>query len=691
MKKKLFPLILICCSWLVSFGQIVVDPNYTVERLVKEVLVNSSCAETSNYKFFTGSEFNIDGIGYFNANGSNFPFQEGIVISTGNATDAEGPNVDLKTSGSFEWAGDRDLSDITRIPNLFNASYIEFDFVPKTNRISFNFLFASEEYSDAFQCVYSDVFAFILTDSSGRSTNLALVPGSNARVSATSIRPGVDGMCNPQNEAFFGGLNGPSSDISMSGETKSMVAQSEVIAGETYTIKLVIADNLDAELDSAVFLEGGSFSIDVSLGDSRTVKSGNPLCEGEVFNMDATASGAQHYRWYRNGTRLTHFDDRPTISVSNGGTYNVEVEFSPTCISGGEVEIEFITPPQLSQPPMDINICDFDDTGGELTDLTENTSLLLGNQNAEIYQVYYYLSREDAENFRNQIPEPSKHLLNQSVETIYARISSGESCYEITSFNIYLHQLNFSHSLQEEYVLCLDSNGTPIEPSPRLETNLSITDYSFTWYLNSIAQENLLAGEEQPFLIPSQKGIYYVVVRNRLYDCEIPISTTVITSEPPAVFEINMLSELFSNNHEVAINVEGESTYLFSMDNLIFGDNPVFSNLAPGEHTAYVQDSNECSIVSKKFLIVDYPRFFTPNGDGYNDTWSIVGLFEIENPEITIFDRYGVILYRFDNDIGWDGTVRGNKAPSTDYWFKLSYDTEDGIRKEYKSHFTLKR
>lgn len=691
MKTTFFFYLFFCCACLPCFGQILVDQDYTVERLVREVLVNSSCAETSNYRSSTGDAFGINGIGYFNSNGSKFAYKEGIVISSGNAKDAEGPNNDIKSSGDLEWLGDPDLAEVTRVASLFNASYIEFDFVPKTNRISFNFLFASEEYSEAFQCIYSDVFAFILTDSSGNSTNLALVPDSEDRVSATSIRPGVADMCDARNRDFFGGINGLSSNISMTGKTKSLVAESEVNPGETYTIKLVIADNLDAQLDSAVFLEGGSFSIDVSLGDNRTVRNGNPLCEGEIFEMDATASGASNYRWFRNGIRLNHFDDTPIISVTEDGVYEVEVEFSATCISEGRVEIEYIEPPQVAAPPIDLNVCDFANEGTGFVDLNENTSRIVGSQDSSIYRVYYYRSLEDAENFENVIGVPGNYLLSQPTETIYARISSGRSCFETTSFNINLRQLDFSSILQEEYVLCLDGEGNPIEPRPQLDTGLSITDYEFSWYQNSISAGNLIANENQPFYIPSEKGIYHVVIENRLFDCETSLATSVITSEPPTIFEVNILSDLFSRNHVVSIDTEGPSTYLYSMDGVTFSDNNVFSNLDPGGHIAYVQDSYECSIVSKKFFIVDYPRFFTPNGDGVNDTWKIVSLFEIENPEITIFDRYGVIQHQFNNEMGWDGTIRGNKAPSTDYWFSLSYDTKEGTRKEFKSHFTLKR
>ncbi|KQC31527.1 T9SS type B sorting domain-containing protein [Flagellimonas eckloniae] len=85
------------------------------------------------------------------------------------------------------------------------------------------------------------------------------------------------------------------------------------------------------------------------------------------------------------------------------------------------------------------------------------------------------------------------------------------------------------------------------------------------------------------------------------------------------------------------------------------------------------------------------PRFFTPNGDGINDTWKIDGLTEIQNPEITIYDRFGVIQQQFQGEVEWDGTRNGNQVLASDYWFKISYENTEGVPKEYKSHFTLKR
>ena len=570
--------------------------------------MDRNCAETSNYRSSTGTDYSVNGangIGYFEFNGDNFPYREGIVISTGRAIDAVGPNngiSSLNYDDNPNWSGDSDLSTITgvAVDSLSNASYIEFDFIPRANNMSFNFLFASEEYANNWQCRYSDVFAFILTDSNGVSSNLALVPGSQDLVSATSIRPGVPNVCEASNEAYFAGINGDDSAISMTGNTTSLVAQSTVNPGETYTIKLVIADYDDAAVDSAVFLEAGSFSVDVSLGENRTVQNGNPLCEGDIFEMDATVSGEAHYRWFKDGVQLHLFDDLPTVSVNEEGIYEVEVEFSANCISEGRVEIEYIDP-----FPLDI-----------------------------------------------------------------------------------------SSTLQEEYILCLDGEGNPLEPLPQMDTKLSSAEYSFDWYYNSVSTGNLIANEDQPSLIPTEPGIYHVVVENLLYNCYLSLSTTVTTLGPPTLFEVNILSDLFSNNHSVSIDVEGPSEYMFSLDGLTFKENNVFSNLAPGDdYIAYVKDEYECSVVSKEFHIVDYPRFFTPNGDGANDTWKIVNLFELDNPELTIFDRFGAVQHQFNDEMGWewDGTVQGNKAPSSSYWFSLTYDTKDGVRKEFKGYFALKR
>jgi len=688
MKAHVFYALLLCTTGL--FGQFIVDDTgYTVEELVRDILVDSNCAETSNYSSFTGTSQNVNGIGYFNANRTDFPYKEGIILSTGNVSDAKGPNIGINDSGGEEWLGDDDLRVITNTGNLFNATYIKFDFVPMTNNISFNFLFASEEYQENYQCVYSDVFAFILTDSKGVSTNLAVLPNSDLPVRATTIRPGITGECGPQNTNLFDKINDGVSAISLHGQTKSLKAESSVNPGETYSIKLVISDNLDSQVDSAVFLEADSFSLGLDLGEDRSVVNGNPACTGETVKVDASVSGVRDYRWYRNAVEVSEWAGEAQIDIIDEGTYTVQLIFSDTCISTGNLFVQFITPPEVKEAPSDLTSCDVDGNGEESFDFSANKIGILGDQDASIYQVNFFNSEVEAIGYSNQISNIRNYVTSKQ-ETIYARISSKNSCYEIVSFQLNIQALDFQTSLEEEYVLCLDSAGSALEPLPVLDTGLISSEYTFTWYKESIAPENLIANATGAFYTASAVGQYHVVLQNLQFGCEFSISTQVVFSQQPNVFNVVFVSDLFTNNNTIAIMAEGNSTYRYSIDEGPFGSDNRFDNLSAGEHIAAVTDSYGCSVLTQEFLVVDFPRFFTPNGDGVNDIWNIVGFPEIENPEISIFDQYGILQYQYNNNLGWNGKTNGTDAPSSDYWFKLSY-IKDDLAKEFKSHFTLKR
>ncbi len=688
MKRILFILALLYVSG--ACGQIVVDTTFTVQELVEDVLVNSECARTSNYSSFTGTNFGFNGIGYFNANSSSFLFREGIVLSTGNAVDAEGPNDDIVSSGVEFWRADEDLRDITNTSSLFNATFIQFDFIPTSNRLSFNFLFASEEYSDGFQCSFSDVFAFILTDSRGDSSNLAIIPGTNDPVRVTSVRPGVPGSCGPENQEFFGSINGIASPIAYTGQTTRLQASSDVNPGETYTIKLVIADNLDTQLDSAVFLEAGSFSTAISLGQNRTVDGGNPLCIGESVPLDATSPGATEYTWYRDGIELTGFRNDTNIVATDSGLYEVEVAFSDICVVQGAVRLEFVPPPSIATPPEDLVLCDIDGDGKEPFNFSENGALILGSLDPDIYQVTYFLTQRDAEAFENRISRPTAFMNTAPSETIYARLSSGESCFEIATFQITTERLVLNSTLEETYILCLDALDVPQSPLPVLNTSLSETDFRFIWFRDAVSNVNQIIGETGNQITVDSPGIYIAEVTNIAFGCSFLLTTEVIPVAPPTRFEVEVISDFFVETSVVQIVVEGNSEYLFSVDGGNFTSNNRFENLLGGEHIAEVMDIEGCSTVLMRFEVVDYPRFFTPNGDGANDLWGIGGIAELENPQVTIYDRFGRLLEQLDPDELWDGTFSGRDMPSSDYWFRIVYE-RDAQQKVFRGHFALKR
>ncbi|MGB3605853.1 DUF7619 domain-containing protein [Psychroserpens sp.] len=248
---------------------VVVTTNYeSIEELVENIFVGDQCSQISNITYSTSNDFQnteFSGIGHFLNASTEFPFTEGIVLSTGNALDASGPNTSTNiSSGTNLWPGDADLDALLDISSN-NATIIEFDFIPVVNEISFDFLMASEEYDGntggSFECNFSDAFAFLLTDAQGVTSNLAVLPNTDIPILVTNIHP-ENSSCPAINEEFFGGyIAQDAPPIEYNGRTVPFTANAQVNIGESYHIKLVIADDADSSIDSAVFLKAGSFDI----------------------------------------------------------------------------------------------------------------------------------------------------------------------------------------------------------------------------------------------------------------------------------------------------------------------------------------------------------------------------------------------------------------------------------------------
>ena len=137
---------------LVSFGQNIVVDNqtYTTQQLVEDILINSTCINNVLVTNVVGGNFETSdtSYGYFDANGSSFPFQSGIVLSTGKIANAQGPNTSLSDDDAAGWVGDAELEAILNEPNTLNATILEFDFTSVASQISFRYIFASEEYQE---------------------------------------------------------------------------------------------------------------------------------------------------------------------------------------------------------------------------------------------------------------------------------------------------------------------------------------------------------------------------------------------------------------------------------------------------------------------------------------------------------------------------------------------------------------
>ena len=169
-------------------------------------------------------------------------------------------------------------------------------------------------------------------------------------------------------------------------------------------------------------------------------------------------------------------------------------------------------------------------------------------------------------------------------------------------------------------------------------------------------------------------------------------ATAIITqSSPPEVASAEVVSSYFADNATIQITAAPMGAYEYALDYGPFQESSMFEGVETGTHIIHVRDLKACAEVTTTVSVVDFPKYFTPNGDGIHDTWNIFALSNQISAKIYIFDRFGKFLKQISpTGLGWDGTFNEKPMESDDYWFVVEY-FEAGTNKEFKAHFTLKR
>jgi gliding motility-associated-like protein len=260
-------------------------------------------------------------------------------------------------------------------------------------------------------------------------------------------------------------------------------------------------------------------------------------------------------------------------------------------------------------------------------------------------------------------------------------------CSTVKSVIVIINPLPIIELPTDPFV-CVDINGLPTT-TVDLETGLNPANYSFEWY-NDTVSTTAIVGTNSSYTA-KDIGTYRVEVTNNTTTCINSASVEVISSLPPSSLQF-ITSSYFSNEEMVVVNVTPVGDYEYQIDNEEFQDSNQFVGLNSGEHTIVVRDKFSCGMTTGTVTLLDYPKFFTPNGDGFNDTWNISDLdSEQPNAKIYIFDRYGKLVKQIAPGInGWNGNFNGTPLPADDYWFTIEYQ-EQQINKIFKSHFALKR
>jgi len=363
-----------------------------------------------------------------------------------------------------------------------------------------------------------------------------------------------------------------------------------------------------------------------------------------------------------------------------------------------------LTLPGVANNPSSIEKCN--DSGFEFFDLKIRENEMAGTTPITAINFKYYINYNDALLNNNNIITNLTNFRNTTIDfqKIFVRLNSTTNidsetnlaCYRILELDVYVRHYPVNNLLKRPYTICVDQETNTSYPV-EIKTLLAPASYSFVWYNNFDAiPGNEIIGSNNDTFITDVVGEYSVKITNTTNSamCSSVFNFTTQNSLIPNVLLSNP-SQLIAFEVDNVITVTAtpvSSDYLYSIDGVYWQESNVFTNIPEGEYTITVLNKFGCGEEkSVSIVVADFPKFFTPNGDGYHDFWNIKGTSALDQVTIYIFDRYGKLLKEIDpNSLGWDGTFNGNQVPATDYWFKLIY-TKDNITKEFSSHFALKR
>ena len=419
-----------------SAQQITTNQNQDLDSLIQENL-GQGCVEITNIQStVNGDTNNINSYGFFDKANSNFPFQNGIMLTTGNAASAGNSTIGSPLSdGDENWGTDPDLETALNISDTHNATSIEFDFISAANQIGFNYILASEEYFNNYPCNYSDGFAFLIREAGSTQPyqNIALIPDTSIPVNTSTVHEEIVGFCPAENVAYFDGYN--IGDTNYNGRTTTLTATASILPNVQYHIKLVIADQNDQSFDSAVFIEGNSFNPSVDLGPDITTCGTTVTLNGDIQNTEAS------YSWFRDGNLISN-ENNPTLEVTTSGTYRVEITIQVStnvCVIEDDIEV-VLSSEQAIDAVSNYQLCDdASGDGVEIFDLNTKTAEILALVPPSNYIISYHASQADADNNTSALNSPYQN--NGSPETIFVRIEDLDNgCLAFSTFDLIVNQ-----------------------------------------------------------------------------------------------------------------------------------------------------------------------------------------------------------------------------------------------------------
>lgn len=434
------------------------------------------------------------------------------------------------------------------------------------------------------------------------------------------------------------------------------------------------------------------------------------LTEKEDFISNATGLSFSYYK-----TQQGAIDGTASLLISNPTTYNnslgntvwVRVD-NNTCFNVGQLNIVVTSSQIPSSFHLDYNACDdailgLSENNDGITefDFSDATAQILAQiTGSSSYTIKYYKNQSDALSEANPLsetvtPEPTnynnianyRNTSSPNTQQIWVRVDNtlSNECFALGPY-ITLHVNKIpAIKLTDEAYVCKNKPFEFISLTSAILDGSSTSDYTYKWFKNNVE----IISETNATLNVNAEGEYKVIATS-LFNCSQERIITVKSSDI-AHFENITIKDLAETN-SILVNVSGIGDYVYSLDTEdYFQESNQFENILSGLHDIYIKDLHDCGIVGPiQVNVLGLPNYFSPNGDGFNDTWNIKDFNSNLNPDLTIkiFDRFGrLIKHIHPNGIGWDGTFKGSPLPSDDYWYSIEFENGRIV----KGHFALKR
>ena len=407
---------------------------------------------------------------------------------------------------------------------------------------------------------------------------------------------------------------------------------------------------------------GCTVEFEITVSDGAIISGNDTVCVDGSTTLASSLNSTDTSPWMSSDPNIATVDNSGTVRGVSPGIVEIFFDFDADCAASFEVEI--VDLPIISGPE---SIC-----------INTNPAFTSNHPAADT-------APWTVENNLLATIDSDGILTPKAIGSTILLFEDENGC--VSSKEIEIIPLPVI-TLDQDYFICLSADQNTVLQNVEIKTNLNVNDYSFKWFNDG----TVILGENSNSIFPSSPGTYTVEITNKTTSCQNSFSTVVNASSPPQV-SLEIRSSFFSEQQSVEVIATGLGQYEYSVDNQPFTHNNLFTSLSIGEHLFTARDLNSCGSTSEKIFIVSYPRFFTPNDDGFNDTWFVSNLKVENEPIVYIYDRFGKLLKQLKgvND-SWDGTFNGAPLPSSDYWFRIELlNTATNLKENFSAHFTLKR